>query len=45
MLLDEEEHWGKTVEIAGKEHYFRVQAEYSNEGMRRVMEATDIESV
>lgn len=46
MLLDEKEaHWGKTVEISGVNHYFREQAEYCDEDMRRVMEATDVENV
>ena len=46
MLLDDsEEHWGKTVEIQGREHFFREQPEYPNEATRRVMEATDIESL
>lgn len=46
MLLDEREnYWGKTVEISGMNHYFREQAEYCDDDMRRVMEATDIEQV
>jgi NAD(P)-dependent dehydrogenase (short-subunit alcohol dehydrogenase family) len=46
MLLDEKEaYWGKAVEISGTNHYFRVQAEYCDEDMRKVIEATDIESV
>jgi NAD(P)-dependent dehydrogenase (short-subunit alcohol dehydrogenase family) len=46
MLLDEKKnYWGKTVEISGTNHYFREQAEYCDEDMKRVMEATDIEQV
>ena len=46
MLLDEEkELWGRTVEISGTNHYFREQAEFCDEDMRKVIEATDIDSV
>jgi NAD(P)-dependent dehydrogenase (short-subunit alcohol dehydrogenase family) len=46
MLLDEKEnHWGKAVEISGSNHYFREQADYCDEAMRKVMEATDVEKV
>jgi len=46
MLLDEEaNHWGKTVEISSSNHYFRECADYCDEEMRIVMEATEIEAV
>lgn len=46
LLLDEKEnHWGKTVEISGLNHYFREQADYCDEDMKKVIEATDIEQV
>ncbi|KAG9246354.1 hypothetical protein BJ878DRAFT_293707 [Calycina marina] len=46
MLIDEKDnHWGKTVEISGGDHFFREQAEYCNASMRKVMEATDIEQI
>lgn len=44
-MLVEGEDWGKTVEISGRKHYFREQAEYCDDDMRRVMEATDVEQV
>jgi NAD(P)-dependent dehydrogenase (short-subunit alcohol dehydrogenase family) len=44
MLLEGEE-WGKTVEISGGKHYWREHADYCDEDMRRVMEATDVEQV
>jgi len=46
ILLDEEEaHWGKTVEISGMKHYFREQAEYCDEEMRKVIEVADADMV
>jgi NAD(P)-dependent dehydrogenase (short-subunit alcohol dehydrogenase family) len=42
LLVDDETLWGKTVEISGTRHYFREQAEYCDEDMKRVMEATDV---
>jgi NAD(P)-dependent dehydrogenase (short-subunit alcohol dehydrogenase family) len=46
MLLDEKEAlWGKTVEIQGKEHFFREQPEFPNDSVRRVMALTDIETL
>ena len=46
MLLDEKKNfWGKTAEISGTNHYFREQAEYCDEDMKKVVEATDIEQV
>jgi NAD(P)-dependent dehydrogenase (short-subunit alcohol dehydrogenase family) len=33
---------GKAVEISGRNHYYREQAEYCDEGMRKVMGATEI---
>jgi NAD(P)-dependent dehydrogenase (short-subunit alcohol dehydrogenase family) len=37
--------WGKAVEISGTRHYYREVPDFCDEGMRRVMQATDIEEL